>query len=88
MGFALKVTGVAGTPRGDTRPGGQPRHGGVAGRPLTAPRPQSGFLSALLLVASFTSTVLGGLLADFLVSRKVLRLIAIRKLLTATGAGG
>ncbi|XP_023390045.1 probable small intestine urate exporter [Pteropus vampyrus] len=45
----------------------------------------SGFLLALLLAASFASTVLGGLLADFLLSREVLRLVVIRKLLTAAG---
>ncbi|KAM7055527.1 putative small intestine urate exporter isoform 2-T3 [Molossus nigricans] len=45
----------------------------------------SGFLSALLLAVAFVSVILGGLLADLLLSRKVLTLIVIRRLFTATG---
>lgn len=47
--------------------------------------PQSGYLSALMLGVTFICTFLGGLLADFLLSRKLLRLILIRKLFTAVG---
>uniref|UniRef100_A0A671FFU6 Solute carrier family 17 member 4 n=1 Tax=Rhinolophus ferrumequinum TaxID=59479 RepID=A0A671FFU6_RHIFE len=45
----------------------------------------SGYLSALMLGVTFICTFLGGLLADFLLSRKLLRLILIRKLFTAVG---
>ncbi|XP_030875880.1 probable small intestine urate exporter isoform X6 [Leptonychotes weddellii] len=45
----------------------------------------SGILSALLLGVAFISTILCGLLADFLHSRKIFRLITIRKLSTAIG---
>ncbi|KAM5200656.1 putative small intestine urate exporter isoform 2-T2 [Hipposideros larvatus] len=45
----------------------------------------SGFLSAMLLGVTFISTFLGGLLADFLLSRKLLRLMVIRKLFTVVG---
>ncbi|XP_066208795.1 probable small intestine urate exporter [Saccopteryx leptura] len=45
----------------------------------------SGYLSALLLGVGFVFIVLGGLLADFLLSRKILTLLAIRKLFTAVG---
>lgn len=47
--------------------------------------PQSGFLTALLMGVTFICTILGGLLADFLLSRKVLSLVVIRKLFTAIG---
>lgn len=47
--------------------------------------PQSGILSALPFVAGWICIILGGLLADFLLSRKILRLITIRKLFTAIG---
>ncbi|XP_073733792.1 probable small intestine urate exporter isoform X1 [Callorhinus ursinus] len=45
----------------------------------------SGILSALLLGVAFISTILSGLLADFLHSRNIFRLITIRKLSTAIG---
>ncbi|XP_045860959.1 probable small intestine urate exporter isoform X1 [Meles meles] len=45
----------------------------------------SGILSALLLGAACIGTILGGLLADFLHSRKIFRLVTIRKLSTAIG---
>uniref|UniRef100_A0A452V4F8 Solute carrier family 17 member 4 n=1 Tax=Ursus maritimus TaxID=29073 RepID=A0A452V4F8_URSMA len=45
----------------------------------------SGILSALLLAVAFISSILGGLLADFLHSRKIFRLVTIRKLSTAIG---
>nr|XP_035968179.1 probable small intestine urate exporter isoform X6 [Halichoerus grypus] len=45
----------------------------------------SGILSALLLGVGFISTILSGLLADFLHSRKIFRLVTIRKLSTAIG---
>ncbi|XP_016071782.1 PREDICTED: probable small intestine urate exporter [Miniopterus natalensis] len=44
----------------------------------------SGFLSALLLGVAFVCTILGGLLADFLLSREILTLIVVRRLFTAT----
>lgn len=47
--------------------------------------PQSGILTSLLVVAAFICTIFGGLLADFLLSRKLLRLMSIRKLFTAIG---
>lgn len=47
--------------------------------------PQSGFLSALLLAVAFVCIILGGLLADFLLSREVLTLIVVRRLFTAIG---
>lgn len=47
--------------------------------------PQSGILSSLLLAVAFISSILGGLLADFLHSRKIFRLVTIRKLSTAIG---
>ncbi|KAM6184924.1 putative small intestine urate exporter [Rhynchocyon petersi] len=46
----------------------------------------SGILSALPPIFGFVSTILGGLLADFLLSRKILRLATIRKLFTAIGS--
>ncbi|XP_074254641.1 putative small intestine urate exporter isoform X2 [Saimiri boliviensis] len=46
---------------------------------------QSGILSALPFVVGCICIILGGLLADFLLSRKILRLITIRKLFTAIG---
>ncbi|XP_045407883.1 probable small intestine urate exporter isoform X2 [Lemur catta] len=46
---------------------------------------QSGILSSLPSVVGSICIVLGGLLADFLLSRKILRLITIRKLFTAIG---
>ncbi|XP_058588776.1 probable small intestine urate exporter isoform X2 [Neofelis nebulosa] len=45
----------------------------------------SGILTSLLLVAAFVCTIFGGLLADFLLSRRLLQLLSIRKLFTATG---
>nr|XP_024648825.1 probable small intestine urate exporter isoform X4 [Macaca nemestrina] len=48
---------------------------------------QSGILSALPFVVGCICIILGGLLADFLLSRKILRLITIRKLFTAIGKG-
>ncbi|XP_045407882.1 probable small intestine urate exporter isoform X1 [Lemur catta] len=45
----------------------------------------SGILSSLPSVVGSICIVLGGLLADFLLSRKILRLITIRKLFTAIG---
>ncbi|XP_054568115.1 probable small intestine urate exporter [Eptesicus fuscus] len=45
----------------------------------------SGFLSALLLGVAFISIILGGLLADFLLSRKVLSLLVVRRLFTSVG---
>ncbi|XP_027457998.1 probable small intestine urate exporter isoform X2 [Zalophus californianus] len=45
----------------------------------------SGILSALLLGVAFISTILSGLLADFLHSRNIFRLVTIRKLSTAIG---
>nr|XP_003416519.3 probable small intestine urate exporter [Loxodonta africana] len=45
----------------------------------------SGILSALPFISGFICIILGGLLADFLLSRKILRLITIRKLFTAIG---
>uniref|UniRef100_A0A8C5KJ39 Solute carrier family 17 (sodium phosphate), member 4 n=1 Tax=Jaculus jaculus TaxID=51337 RepID=A0A8C5KJ39_JACJA len=45
----------------------------------------SGLLSALPFVVGCVCIILGGLLADFLLSRKLLRLITIRKLFTAVG---
>lgn len=46
---------------------------------------QSGMLSALSFVSACICIVHGGLLADFLLSRKILRLNTIRKLFTAIG---
>ncbi|XP_073938832.1 probable small intestine urate exporter isoform X4 [Castor canadensis] len=46
---------------------------------------QSGMLSALPFVVGCICIILGGLLADFLLSRKILRLVTIRKLFTAIG---
>ena len=46
---------------------------------------QSGMLSALPFVSAGICIVPGGLLADFLLSRKILRLNTIRKLFTAIG---
>ncbi|XP_007948069.2 probable small intestine urate exporter [Orycteropus afer afer] len=45
----------------------------------------SGILSALPFISGFICVILGGLLADFLLSRKILRLITVRKLFTAVG---
>ncbi|XP_062954119.1 probable small intestine urate exporter [Cynocephalus volans] len=45
----------------------------------------SGILSALPFAVGCICIILGGLLADFLLSRKILRLITIRKLFTAIG---
>ncbi|XP_006763158.1 PREDICTED: probable small intestine urate exporter [Myotis davidii] len=45
----------------------------------------SGFLSALLLGVAFVSIILGGLLADFLLSRRILSLLVLRRLFTAIG---
>ncbi|XP_053459010.1 probable small intestine urate exporter isoform X2 [Nycticebus coucang] len=45
----------------------------------------SGILSALPFAVSCICIILGGLLADFLLSKKILRLIIIRKLFTAIG---
>ncbi|TKC44898.1 hypothetical protein EI555_002590, partial [Monodon monoceros] len=46
---------------------------------------QRGMLSALPFVSAYICIVHGGLLADFLLSRKILRLNTIRKLFTAIG---
>lgn len=46
---------------------------------------QSGILSALPFASACIFIVPGGLLADFLLSRKILRLNTIRKLFTAIG---
>ena len=46
---------------------------------------QSGVLSALPFVAASTCTILGGQLADFLLSRNLLRLITVRKLFSSLG---
>ncbi|XP_036200072.1 probable small intestine urate exporter [Myotis myotis] len=45
----------------------------------------SGFLSALLLGVAFISIILGGLLADFLLSRHILSLLVVRRLFTSIG---
>ncbi|XP_054554335.1 probable small intestine urate exporter [Talpa occidentalis] len=45
----------------------------------------SGILSALPFVFSFPCLILGGQLAGFLLSRKILRLVTIRKLFTTLG---
>uniref|UniRef100_A0A8C9PZ38 Major facilitator superfamily (MFS) profile domain-containing protein n=1 Tax=Spermophilus dauricus TaxID=99837 RepID=A0A8C9PZ38_SPEDA len=45
----------------------------------------SGILSALPFVVGCVCIILSGLLADFLLSRRVLRLVTIRKLFTAIG---
>lgn len=45
----------------------------------------SGILSALPFMFGCVCIILGGLLADFLFSRKILRLVTIRKLFTAVG---
>ncbi|XP_028359231.1 probable small intestine urate exporter [Phyllostomus discolor] len=45
----------------------------------------SGFLSALVMAAIFVCSNLGGVLADALLSRKVLRILVIRRLFTAVG---
>ncbi|KAM5299734.1 putative small intestine urate exporter isoform 2-T2 [Ctenodactylus gundi] len=45
----------------------------------------SGLLSALPFVFGCICTILGGLLADFLLSRHILRLVTIRKAFTAIG---
>lgn len=54
---------------------------------LTISNLQSGILSALPFVFGCVCIILGGLLADFLLSRKILRLVTIRKLFTAIGKG-
>lgn len=54
---------------------------------LTISHLQSGILSALPFVFGCVCIILGGLLADFLLSRKILRLVTIRKLFTAIGKG-
>ncbi|XP_006516757.1 probable small intestine urate exporter isoform X2 [Mus musculus] len=46
---------------------------------------ESGILSALPFMFGCVCIILGGLLADFLLSRKILRLVTIRKLFTAVG---
>ncbi|KAL6037734.1 hypothetical protein STEG23_012735 [Scotinomys teguina] len=45
----------------------------------------SGILSALPFVVGCVCIIFGGLLADFLLSRKILQLVTIRKLFTAIG---
>nr|XP_020043741.1 probable small intestine urate exporter [Castor canadensis] len=52
---------------------------------LQASLRDSGMLSALPFVVGCICIILGGLLADFLLSRKILRLVTIRKLFTAIG---
>lgn len=54
---------------------------------LTISYLQSGILSALPFVFGCVCIILGGLLADFLLSRKILRLVTIRKLFTTIGKG-
>ncbi|XP_072463234.1 sodium-dependent phosphate transport protein 4-like isoform X3 [Notamacropus eugenii] len=46
---------------------------------------KNGFLSALTLLTSWVSMTLGGYIADFLLSKKILRLITVRKLFTFLG---
>ncbi|XP_024426432.3 sodium-dependent phosphate transport protein 3 isoform X2 [Desmodus rotundus] len=46
---------------------------------------ESGVLSSLPFVAASTCTILGGQLADFLLSRNLLRLITVRKLFSSLG---
>ncbi|XP_072463227.1 probable small intestine urate exporter isoform X2 [Notamacropus eugenii] len=46
---------------------------------------KNGFLSALPLITSWGSMTLGGYIADFLLSKKILRLITVRKLFTFLG---
>ncbi|XP_011384616.1 sodium-dependent phosphate transport protein 3-like [Pteropus vampyrus] len=62
---------------------------GLRGLPASAPHRvpalQSGVLSSLPFVAASSCTVLGGQLADFLLSRGLLRLITVRKLFSALG---
>lgn len=50
--------------------------------------PQSGVLSSLPFVAASACTILGGQLADFLLSRNLLRLITVRKLFSSLGKDG
>nr|XP_020859016.1 uncharacterized protein LOC110219743 isoform X2 [Phascolarctos cinereus] len=46
---------------------------------------ENGFLSALPLIISWISMTLGSKIADFLLSKKILRLITVRKLFTFLG---
>ncbi|XP_072463224.1 probable small intestine urate exporter isoform X2 [Notamacropus eugenii] len=46
---------------------------------------KNGSLSALPLITSWVSMTLGGYIADFLLSKKILRLITVRKLFTFLG---
>ncbi|XP_077857008.1 sodium-dependent phosphate transport protein 3 isoform X5 [Macaca mulatta] len=46
---------------------------------------QSGVLSSLPFIAAASCTILGGQLADFLLSRNLLRLITVRKLFSSLG---
>ncbi|XP_048655844.1 sodium-dependent phosphate transport protein 3 isoform X2 [Marmota marmota marmota] len=46
---------------------------------------ESGVLSSLPFIAASSCTILGGQLADFLLSRKLLSLIAVRKLFSSLG---
>ncbi|XP_028359222.1 sodium-dependent phosphate transport protein 3-like [Phyllostomus discolor] len=46
---------------------------------------ESGVLSSLPFVAASTCTILGGQLADFLLSRNLLRLVTVRKLFSSLG---
>ncbi|MBZ3873707.1 Sodium-dependent phosphate transport protein 3 [Sciurus carolinensis] len=46
---------------------------------------QSGVLSSLPFIAASSCTILGGQLADFLLSKKLLSLIAVRKLFSSLG---
>ncbi|XP_037376646.1 sodium-dependent phosphate transport protein 3-like [Talpa occidentalis] len=46
---------------------------------------QSGLLSSLPFIAASSCTILGGQLADFLLSRNLLRLITVRKLFSSLG---
>uniref|UniRef100_A0A8D1UCP5 Solute carrier family 17 member 4 n=1 Tax=Sus scrofa TaxID=9823 RepID=A0A8D1UCP5_PIG len=48
----------------------------------------NGILSALPYISAYICIVLGGLLADYLFSRKILRLNTIRKLFTVIGKNG
>ncbi|XP_040823587.1 probable small intestine urate exporter [Ochotona curzoniae] len=48
----------------------------------------SGILSSLPFIATWITMMLGGLLADFLLSRKIFRLVTIRKIFNAIGILG
>lgn len=85
MEFVLQASAHRERPQRSQGPWGRSgsRRGGDAPHFLSGP--QSGFLSALIMGATFICTILGGLLADVLLSRKVLPLLAIRRLFMAVG---